>query len=526
MSDISQLSPESDHDRLVQLGQLSEVFQRRFYTFGAAVLLSFAILTLITLQTPAQYIARASLVLNLNQTQIVDFEAVLTGTPPDSAIVETQVEVLRSRALAARVVEQLNLSQADAFIQTDKTPPMVGFIAGLWRASAAEAAPHTDPGTILLSAQHTNERAIDTLNDSVEISRAGLTYVIHVDARSHSPQLARDIANAYVEAYLQAQKQAKFHATEEANLWLSERIETLREDVRLKERAVADYRDRHGLINAQGATIIEQQVADLNTQLAIQRTQASEARARLDTVQAQLERGIAADTVTEVLNSDVITALRAQQGQTRRRHADLSTRYGHRYPQIVTINRELEDIDGQIRAEIDRIVLSLDNAVHIADQRVAALHSALNTARQELAENNSAIVHLRELQREADASRALFEAFLNRFRQTHETQGLAQADASILAHATTPHDPSTPNIPVNLSLALLVSAMIGLGVIAGVELRDTGLHTHGDVERQLGLTLIASLQDLQPSRLSQWRHKSEPIIPGDYVLEKPLSRFC
>ena len=227
------------------------------------------------------------------------------------------------------------------------------------------------------------------------------------------------------------------------------------------------------------------------------------------------------------MQSSVIRELRGQQAEVRRRQADLGTRYGPRHPQILTVNRELADIEVQIEAEIDRIVVNLDNEVRIANQRVQSIGSSLNQARNELAQNNSAIVRLRELEREAEASRALFESFLNRFRQTNETEGLAEADARIVTAASTPTSPSAPNVMLNLVLGLVLAGIAGAGVIALFELLDNGLHTENDVETQLGMAHIASLPLIKTSLIARLSgRKSAMPTPADYVVDKPLSGFA
>ena len=511
---------------LIDLRELISIFRRRFWSLFAAGVLTFLAVVLFTLQATPKYTATADVVLNVRQSQVVDIEAVLSGAPPDSAMVDTEVEVLRSRSLAETVVEELNLIAVPEFnASLREREGLGGFVSSLSGGLRSLLMPGRS------AALSEDERAareydqvVNALMEVRSIRRAGLTYVIAISATSETPSLARDIANAYAEAYLLNQLEAKFEATERANEWLNERVETLRDEVRVREEAVARYRDEAGLIDAEGATVAEQQVTDLNSQLAIQRAGLSEARARLDTVRSQIQRGVAADTIAEVLSSEVIRELRRQQAEVARELADLSGRYGPRHPQILTVNRELSDINSQIDAEITRIVASLENEVNVASQRVRSLENSLVQARSELSENNSAIVRLRELEREADASRALFESFLNRFRQTNETEGLTEADARIVARASTPLSPSSPNVILNLALGIVLAGVVGVSVIAAMEMLDNGLHTEKDVERQLGLPHIVSVPRLKSGLMG--RFSGESVDPGDYVLEKPLSSFA
>jgi succinoglycan biosynthesis transport protein ExoP len=523
MSDTAQ-SASVEGDDLIDLRELVAVFRRRFWSFLAAGFLTFVAVVVFTLQATPLYTSTASVVLNLRESQVVDIESVLSGMPPDSTAVDTEVEILRSRALAEAVVDRLNLTAVPEFNGELREPTFVQELVGGVRGFVSGLLPsQVDSGTVGDEEARIRESVVGALMEARSVRRAGLTYVIEISATSQTPRLARDIANAYADEYLVSQLEAKFEATERANEWLDERVQSLREEVRAREQAVADYRNAEGLIDAEGATVAEQQVADLNSQLAVQRAELSEARARLEAVQSQIERGVAADTIAEVLRSEVISDLRRQQAETARRQAELSSRYGPRHPEILTVQRELADIEAQIDAEISRIVTSLENEVNVSAQRVRSLQQSLQEARSELATNNSAIVRLRELEREAEASRALFESFLNRFRQTNEAESLAEADARIIANAAVPENPSSPNVMLNLALGIVLAGVAGVGVVFLLEMFDNGIHTDADIERNFGLPHIASVPRLKPGLLD--RVAGGKIDPGDYVVKKPISSF-
>jgi len=167
----------------------------------------------------------------------------------------------------------------------------------------------------------------------------------------------------------------------------------------------------------------------------------------------------------------------------------------------------------------------LQNEVNIANQRVRSLEQSLTETRTELAQNNAAIVRLRELEREAAASRALFESFLNRFRQTSEADGLAEADARIVSAAALPIRPSSPNVLLNLALGLVLAGVAGVGVVFILEMLDNGLNSETDIERQLGVAHIASVPLLKAGVFKRLAGASM-TNPGQYIVDKPLSSFA
>src|SRR5690606_4289686 len=173
--------------------------------------------------------------------------------------------------------------------------------------------------------------------------------------------------------------------------------------------------------------------------------------------------------------------------------ANLSSRYGPRHPEVVNAEAQRRDIEGQIGAEISRILGSLENTVSVSETRVASLEESLRDIRGETGESGEASVQLRELEREAAANRAVYESFLNRFKETSQQQDLQVPDSRVISTATAPSSPSHPRKTLALALAFVLSAMLGVGLAFLLEHLDNGLETARDVEESLGLPHLVSV---------------------------------
>lgn len=521
----AQERPDTENDDFLDPRLLFDIVRRRFWVMAFAGIITLTVVVLITFQVTPHYTSTTSVLLETRERQVVDIEAVVSGLPPDSAIVDTEVQVIASRSLAEDVVERLDLESVPEFNTALQQPSMVQRWIGAARGVFSTFRP--DPAGLADGPEGDEleaERVVDSLMSAVEARRAGLTYLIEISATSESPRLAQQIANAYADEYLLAQLEAKFDATERANEWLNERVAVLRDEVRAAEQAVARFRAQEGLLNAQGATLTEQQISDINAQLAAQRAELSEARARLRNVRSRLAQGVSPESIPEVLRSEVVRELRAQQSQVSRRQGELATRYGPRHPEILSVERELADIQDQITQEVERIVASLESEVEVSEERVQSLNQSLSELRGELAAEDASLVRLRELEREAEASRALFESFLSRFRQTDASEQLTDADARIVARAAVPTSPSAPDLMLNLALGLVLAALAAVGAAAILELLDTGLRTEAEVETKLGLPHAASIPRLKAGLLARLR--SSGARPEQYIVDKPLSSYA
>ena len=482
-------------------------FRRRAGLFAGVAGLVALIVLAVLLGRPPAYTAAASLQINTRKTQMIAGPAVLSALDAEAAIVDTEVEVLRSPQLAATVVDDLGLTRDPAFNAALRP----GWLARL----TGRAPPSPDPAIA-------RQRVIEAVGRRLTVRRVGLTYSMAVGFTADDPAKAARIANAFADHYLRAQLTAKFDANAQANAFLGDRLEDLRRQVEAADAAVSAYRIDHGLLSAQGATLTEQEISVYNQQLAAARAQQAEQDARLRTARAQMAAGSNGDDVAEALTSPVVQNLRSQRAAISTRVADLSVRYGPLHPDMVRARSELADIDGQIQAEIRRVVSNLDAQAQVARQRTASVQSSLETARGALADNNAASVRLRELEGEAEAARAIYRAFLDRYRETGAQTGVEQADARIVSRAAPPTAPSAPNLTISVALAVVLGLGAGIAAVLAANALQQGLSTPQDVERRLGVAPLGALP-LAATVAAVGEHDLHPI---DLVVQRPTSVFA
>ena len=482
-------------------------FRRRAGLFAAATALVALIVLAVMLGRPPAYTAVASLQINTRKAQVVAGPAVLSALDAEAAVVDTEVEVLRSPQLAAAVVDDLNLT-GDPALNPALRPTLLARRTG-------RASPAPDPAV-------TRQRVIEAASRRLTVRRVGLTYSMAVGFTADEPAKAARIANAFVDHYLRAQLTAKFDANAQANAFLGDRLEDLRGQVEAADAAVSAYRIAHGLLSAQGATLTEQEISVYNQQLAAARAHQAEQDARLRTARSQMAAGSNGDDVAEALTSPVVQNLRGQRAAISTRVADLSVRYGPLHPDMVRARSELADIDVQIQAEIRRVVSNLDAQAQVARQRTASVQSSLEIARGALADNNAASVRLRELEGEAEAARAIYRAFLDRYRETGAQTGVEQADARIVSRATPPTAPSAPNLTISLALAVVLGLGAGVVAVLAAKALQQGLSTPQDVERRLGLAPLGAL----PLAATVAAGDEHDINPIDLVVQRPTSVFA
>lgn len=471
---------------------------RRFWLFlrrraglilGTALALMACAVAVLALM-PARYTAVALLLADPRQQRVVQTEAVLPGIGTDIAAVESQVELLESRALAARVVRELKLDQDPEFAE----PSTLGRVMGGIRAALGLGTVQDESARF--------ENIVDRFENNLKVRRRGVTYVLEAAFTSLDPAKAARVVNALSEAYLSDQVAAKYEATFRASGWLNERLEELRAKVRDADQAVEAFKTKNNIIDVgAGQTLSERQIAELNQQLILARARTAEARSRLDQVRESSARAGPTGSLPEALQSSVIASLRAQYAQLASTEAEMRSTFGPRHPTLANIEAQIAKINGQIDREVARVSSGLRNEYEAARSREQSLEASLTGLKQQSANINQAMVRLRELEREAQANRAVFEQFLLRFKETSEQQSLQRPDARIVSAAAAPITPSSPRKGLILLISAVGSALMGIGLAAVKESFTQVFRTGRDIETLLSVRSLGLLPAVDASEL-------------------------
>jgi len=515
-------------DQMVPVARVIRAVRRRLSLLIAVFLLTFAGVAVYTFQMTPKYSATASVIINTRSQKVVDLGAILSGLPADTAMIDTEVEILHSRLLVSKVVNRLDLLNDPEFNGAIREPTgmkkniasVKSFIKSL--APGGKDAPAAPVATTEAQRKQIFEGVIDAVQGAISINRVGPTYVINITATSAKPETAAKLANTVAQVYLNNQLDTKLEATKRANTWLSEQITQLRSEVKDKESLVEQKRAAAGIYNVGTSTLNEEAVSSINAQIATLQSDLEEKRARLNSVRQQTVAGAGLDSIAAVLNSPTITNYRTQQLDLVRRKAAISQQYGEKHPQYQNILKEEDDLRRQIEAETRRIVTGLESEVTIANQKVNSLRASLGQAKNVLTSNAQANIQLKELERDADASRGLLTQFLGRYTETKSIDTLTESDAIINSEAPVPGAPSFPKTSLNLALGFVLGLALAAAVALVTELMDNYFSTPEEVEQVAGVPYLGQIPLLPPTG----NFTKAKIKPPEYLIEKPHSGFA
>lgn len=476
---------------------------------------------LIIYQLVPRYTATTQLLIGINAAKVVDIDEVMSGSLKGDPAVIGEMEVLKSRELAHKVIDSLHLEQSQEFNPEPKKP---GFFA---QFSLKDLLPETwkeAMGLVKIDNRTDGEkeeaqltRLTNSFLSKLKVTQVKRSQVITVAFESEDPRLAAKIANEIADKYIVGQLQAKFDATKKATDWLNDQLGELKQKVESSERAVEQYRKTHNLIEvSKEVGLSQQQLSEVNSQLIIARAQRAEAEAKYQQVEAIARSGRDIDSVAEVLNSSLISSLRQQESEVQRKYSEMLVEFGPRHPRMIQMQAELEDIQAKVRSEVKKIASGLRNNMDVARAREGSLTASLRQMESKTSGNNQAEVELHALEREASANKTLFETFLGRFKETTSTQGIAQADARVISFAEVPLGASYPK--KNL---LLISSMVGalffaVFLVFVLEMLNPGVRSPEQIQELFNMSTLGIVPKVMDAA----------IAPHEYLLAKPQSSLA
>ena len=442
------------------LADLLETIRRRRMLLIVPVVAGACIGFVGYLTAPVSYVSESVLVLDMRRVQALPNESAITPLPQDSPVLRSELDIISSRMMARKVIDILQAE--NIFVPTEFRSRTV-----LSSASDSAAQQRGDRG---VDAEARERQRIDLLLSRLRVNNDGRSYTIFISYRASDPVYAAKVANAFVTAYLDHQIDVQQSAARRVSEWLGEKLVTLRKNLEDAERAAEDFRQKSRLAGDPGQVSFQaQRVAALNTEIVAATGAVSLAEARLRTAE-QLKTNNEAPALTEVLASPAIQSLKNEQARVERQLDELRSNGALKSAEIPILMAESEALKQQITAQVDEIIKSLSNEIQIALQRRTGLEAALKSAEAELGEANQAQVSAVQLDREANASRTVYESYLTRYKQLIEQDGIAVPEAQMISAAEPATAKASPNLANWLLLGLGLGAMVSL---LGTVLRET-----------------------------------------------------
>ena len=401
------------------------------------------------LQTPV-YRATVELLVDPQALQVVGHDIVRPDTSAsiDFANVDSQALVMVSTSVLRGVVERLHLVDDPAF---------QAHLGRLARLVGAEAP--------LLDAGQRAEEALDLLRQSIVVHRVDNSLVFQVTVSNPDARRSASIANALAQSYLKQVAIERVDAVGRSTASIVGQVSELRQQLDAAEAAAERFRAENGLIRSSDTgLVVTQQLKDLYTQIDAANADVARLASRRDQLAKSGPEALLTDTVPEALASATIVALRGQYAETARELASLGQTLLPQHPRIQEVKAELAETQRLLKAELVRIRSSVATSYAQAVDNLAKLHARAKDLTRDKVASSSAEIKLRQLESEAEAIRAVFNASLSRARELEQQGKIATSNSRVLSEAMPPLKASKPPLPIVVATAALFGACAGLGI--------------------------------------------------------------
>jgi succinoglycan biosynthesis transport protein ExoP len=358
------------------------------------------------------YTAEAKILIERQAPQVLEMrEIVADGLSGDeSNYYRTQEEILESRSLAIAVLRELDLAHDPTFAGEDAAPGPIARGAAWLRGAVRDLFGTRSPVVVSSTEDGVPASLIDKYQGSLAVDPITRTRLSQIRFTSPDPQLASEVVNAHVAAYIQQGLRLRSEAGEEARTFLETKLEELRERLEDSEIALNGYRREKGMLSLdEKENIVVDRLTDLNKVL-------SNAEAKRIGLEAEVKliQSRDFDSLPAVAESALIQTLKSQLGEVERKYVELAARFKPAYPAVQEAQTELRGMSERLDSEIRQVVASIESAYLAAVDNETQLRERMDEQKTRVLELKDAAVQYAVLKRESDANRELYESVLQR----------------------------------------------------------------------------------------------------------------
>ena len=488
--------PPPQEEKEINLRDYWKVIRKRGWTIIAFFLIVVLTTGIGTFTMKPIFRGTATIQINKENPQIVDFKEVFAVNTMDLDYYQTQYKILESRSLAKRVIQFLKLSEHSEFLPQPQTPfqkwksnilsPIFALFAASDKKSTSDKDPSGSEKETLLINQFLKRLTIEPIRNSRLVK-------IHFD--SNNPELSVQVPNTLAANYIQQNLESRFDATQQAKEWLTGQLEDLKAKVERADEALEAFGSNHGIISLdEKENVIILRLKELNEAL----TKAESERMAKEGLYKQTKGS--SDSLPSILENRLIQDLKQTYIQLEAQHMKLSETFKPEYPDMVRLKTQMGTIQKRLDAEVNKIITAIKNDYESSLRREFLLRQAFEQQKARAMEMKGDAIQYNILKREADTNKELYKGLLQRMKEAGIQAGIMASNIQVVDQAELPAKPYKPNKQLNLLLAAVVGLFLGVGLAFFFEYLDNTVKTPEDVEQMIRLPSFGMVPEISSER--------------------------
>jgi polysaccharide biosynthesis transport protein len=497
---VPEFTYASDQDDTIDLVKIWAAIWRRRVIIASIIAVSLALGVLSLFMSDPTYRATASIEINNQPVKVLgteDFQQSSSSQETDR-LLQTQIDILRSGALAESVVDDLDLDSDPRFVssENDAIPPQVK-----------------------------RQRIIQQLQGGLVVSLPRNTRVVPVSFESPDPALAAQIANRYVENLIAGNLQRHFDTSRYSKDFLQNQLQLTKARLEQSERALLDYARSVGLVDPNagagessgpvtGSTrsLTSSNLVDLNESLAAARAARIQAEGRWRAAQSTPTMSL-----PEVLGNSAINQMTQKRAELQAAYEQELQRRMADHPAVKQAAAAIRELDRQISVLESGIRNSIRNQFDIAVRQESQLAATVAQLKGATLAEQQLGIRYNILRREVTTNRELYDGLLQRYKEVSAEAGVTSNNISIVDRAVAPLFPISPKPLLNLFLAGLIGLVIAMVVVAALEIFRDGVRAPDEIEQRFGIPLLGHIPLLRSGEtFSDQYHKPSSQVSEAY----------
>lgn len=458
-----------------------------------------------TWMTPL-YRAGATLLVQSDVAKLLAIEQVDSNEALSSDYLQTEIELLKSRVLAERVVRQLDLVNHPEFAEAQQ--PASEVLSALAHRfsqlfnSVQEAAKPDGEG------EKRFDKATEKLMAAITVNPRGKSQVVAVEVLLADPYAAMLAANALVDGYIAGKFEASVATSATATVWMDRRLDELRQKLQESENRLQAYRESEGLVDLQGiATITATELTLTSDRLINARRQRAEAESQYRQVELMKTSGLdGLASVPAVLSDPVIQQFKATKAQAAARVDEVSQRYGPGHPELIAAKAELDASTASLKTQVDQVVAGIERNYQLTIANEESQQAQFDSNKHQIQDLSSKEFRVRELALEVEANRALYDTFLVRLKETAATADQNNVNVEVVDRAMVPEQPVKPNKPLIVAVVALMALFLGAGTGVVKDVLNDTFSTTEAIEKKLNIPVLGIVPLVPKARREQLAH--------------------
>jgi chain length determinant protein EpsF len=458
------------------------ILKARYQVILITFLITVSTAVVITLLLPKSYQSTASLLLNYKGMDPVTGMVLPAQLMP--GYMATQVDIIQSRNIALKVVEQLQIAKSEQAQQQFQDSTKGKGDINNWFA--------------------------DKLLNKLDVRPSKESSVIEISYSSVEPNFAALVANAFAENYQQTSIQLKVEPAQKAAGYFGQQIKTLRDNLEEAQGRLSKYQQEKGITNPEQSLDVESmRLNELSSQLSAAQAAAIDSQSRKNSAQKN-----ATDSPDVALNP-VIQSLKVDTTRAETKLAEIAQRLGRNHPQYQSAETELNKLKNQLREEVQRTSNSISGTANINQQRESELRLQVELQKKKVLELNRLRDEIAVLQKDVQTAQSAMDAVTQRFSQTSIEGQSNQSDIAILNPAIAPLGPNSPKVLLNILLAIVVGGILGIGFGLVAELLDRRVRSRDDISEILEVPVFAVIDGKPKKRhINILPNKAQKLLPS------------